>query len=94
MQTFRQEDSIRTSAKLLRSMGASEVFAFGSATSGELGPDSDLDLAVSGLPSAVYFSAISRASNLIGRPVDLVDLDDNTPPIRYLRGSGALVRVG
>lgn len=51
-------------------------------------------MAVSGLPARVHFSAVSKASDLVGRPIDLVDLDDDTPIIRYLLGSGELVRVG
>lgn len=78
---------------LLRSLGATEVYVFGSATQGGLRPDSDIDMAVSGLPSKVYFFAISRISDLLGRPVDLVDLDDSTPVVRHLLGSGELVRV-
>jgi len=58
-----------------------------------LRPDSDIDMAVSGLPPKTYFSAISRVSDLLGRPVDLVDLDDATPRVRHLLGSGELVRV-
>jgi predicted nucleotidyltransferase len=81
-------------AKLLRSFGASEVFVFGSAVNGELRSDSDIDMAVSGLPAQVYFSAISKASDVFGRPVDLVDLDDDTPLVRHLLDSGDLVRVG
>jgi predicted nucleotidyltransferase len=80
-------------ANLFLRMGAKEVFVFGSATKGALRPDSDIDMAVSGLPPKVYFSAISKASDLLGRPVDLVDLDDPTPRVRHLLGSGALVRV-
>ncbi len=81
-------------AKLLRGMGATEVFVFGSAAKGGLRPDSDVDLAASGVPSRLYFSAVSKASDLMGRPVDLVDLDDPTPAVRYLIESGELVRVG
>ena len=92
--TLADKESVLAAARLLRSMGASEVFVFGSVTAGELRPGSDIDMAVSGLPAQVYFSAISRAADLIGRPVDLVDLDDDTPLVRYLRGSGELVRVG
>jgi predicted nucleotidyltransferase len=84
---------LRSVADLLVHMGAADVFVFGSATKDGLRPDSDLDIAVTGLPPAVYFSAVSRASDLLGRPVDLVDLDDPTPLVRYLRGSGELVRV-
>jgi predicted nucleotidyltransferase len=87
------EKIVLAAADLLRSLGATEVFIFGSAGRGELHPRSDVDLAVTGLPSQVYFSAVSKASDLLGRPVDLVDLDDPTPLVRYLLGSGELVRV-
>ena len=84
---------LRSVADLLVRMGATQVFVFGSATKDDLRPDSDVDMAVTGLPPTVYFSAVSRASDLLGRPVDLVDLDDPTPLVRHLRGSGELVRV-
>ena len=47
-------------ANLFRRMGATEVFVFGSATKGALRPDSDVDMAVTGLPPKVYFSAITK----------------------------------
>jgi predicted nucleotidyltransferase len=84
---------LRSVADLLVRMGATQVFVFGSATKDGLRPDSDVDMAVTGLPPTVYFSAVSRASDLLGRPVDLVDLDDPTPLVRHLRASGELVRV-
>lgn len=89
-----EKEEILTVANLLRSMGASEVFIFGSLVRDELRPDSDIDIAVSGLPPEVYFSAVSRVSDVVGRPVDLLDLDDKTPRVRHLIGSGELVRVG
>lgn len=88
-----ETNAILAAANLLRGMGATQVFIFGSAVRGRLRPDSDIDMAVRGLPSQVYFSAISRASDLLGRPVDLVDLDDPTPLVGYLLSSGELVRV-
>ncbi|HWE49555.1 MAG TPA: nucleotidyltransferase domain-containing protein [Bryobacteraceae bacterium] len=91
--TTREREGLAGAAKLFVELGASQVFVFGSAVRGELRSDSDIDMAVSGLPPRVYFSAISQASDLIGRPVDLVDLDDDSGLVRYLRGSGALVRV-
>jgi predicted nucleotidyltransferase len=91
--TIREKETVLEAARLLVSMGASEVFVFGSATTGELRPGSDVDMAASGLPARVYFSAVSKASDIVGRPVDLVDLDDDTPLVRYLRASGGLVRV-
>ena len=86
-------NALSKAASLLLRLGATEVFVFGSATKGGLRPGSDVDLAVRGLPPSVYFSAISKAADLLGRPVDLVDLDDPTPAVRYLLGSGELVRV-
>jgi predicted nucleotidyltransferase len=84
---------LQAAANLLLRMGATQVFVFGSSTKDGLRPDSDIDMAVTGLPPTVYFSAISKASDLLGRPVDLVDLDDPTPLVRHLLGSGELVRV-
>jgi len=92
--TTREHEGISKAVELFIGLGASEVFVFGSAVKGQLRPNSDIDMAVSGLPPLVYFSAISQASALIGRPVDLVDLDDDSGLVRYLRRSGDLVRVG
>jgi predicted nucleotidyltransferase len=89
-----EREAVLLAANLLRSMGASQVFVFGSFVRGELRPDSDIDIAVSGLPAKVYFSAVSKASDVLGRPVDLLDLDEDTPLVRHLLGSGELVRVG
>jgi predicted nucleotidyltransferase len=94
LETLSEREAVLAAANLLLRMGASQVFVFGSAARGESRPDSDIDMAVSGLPAQVYFSAVSKASDLFGRPVDLVDLDDDTPLVRHLLVSGELVRVG
>lgn len=90
---FIDSNALAAATSLLLRLGAHEVFVFGSATKGGLRPNSDIDIAVRGLPPSVYFSAISRAADLLGRPVDLIDLDDATPIVRYLLGSGELIRV-
>lgn len=87
-------DRIAEAAAVLRELGATEVYVFGSVATGKQRPDSDLDMAVTGIPPARYFTAASRASEAAGREVDLVDLDDETPMVRFLKGSGDLVRVG
>jgi predicted nucleotidyltransferase len=63
-------------------MGASEVFVFGSAARNELRPESDVDIAVRGLPPNRFFAGASQAADALGRPVDLIDLDDRTPTVR------------
>ena len=84
--TPREQEAVAKATELLIGLGASEVFVFGSLVKGKLRPHSDVDMAVSGLPPRVYFSAVRQASDLMGRPVDLVDLDDDTGLVRYLRG--------
>ena len=67
--------SIQRAAAVLQELGAREVYVFGSAAKGTLRPSSDVDLAVSGLPPAVFFRAMSKAADVLDRPLDLIDLD-------------------
>jgi len=85
---------IREAAAALRATGAKEVYLFGSAAGGPFAESSDVDLAVSGLPPDLFFRAMSRAAKILGRPLDLIDLDEDTPLTRYLRHEGELRRVG
>ena len=85
---------IQRAADELKSAGAREIYVFGSAARGTSDGASDLDLAVSGLPPSVFYRMGARVSDLIGRSVDLIDLDINTPFTRYLRTENELVRVG
>jgi predicted nucleotidyltransferase len=89
----RLRSSIEAAADILKTFGAAEVYVFGSAAHGTLRAESDVDLAVSGLPPAVFFRAASKVADALGRPADLVDLDDESPAVKYLRTSGQLVRV-
>ena len=88
------ESLIERAAAILRAAGAHEVYLFGSAVSGGVRPDSDVDLAVSGLPPEVFFRAMSDAERALGLPLDLIDLDEDNPFTRYLRSEGELRRVG
>ncbi len=86
--------SIDRAASALKAVGAKEVYVFGSASKGEVRPDSDVDMAVSGLPPEVFFRAMGIASRALGRQVDLVDLDEDNPFTEYLKHHQELVRVG
>ena len=81
-------------ASALTAVGAKEVYVFGSACKGKMRPNSDVDMAVSGLPPAVFFRAMAAAHDALGRPLDLVDLDDDNEFTRYLKSKGELLRVG
>jgi uncharacterized protein len=84
---------IDEAASILTEEGAREVYLFGSAASGSVREDSDIDLAVAGLPPERFFEAMGKVADLLQRPLDLVDLDEETPFTRYLRDEGELLRV-
>ena len=88
------QERIRRAAAILQEEGAREVYVFGSAASGTLREGSDVDMAVSGLPPERFFRAMGRAGDVLRRPLDLVDLDEDSPFTRYLRQEGELARVG
>lgn len=85
---------IQRAAEELKAAGAREVYVFGSVAKGTSDLGSDLDLAVSGLPPAVFYRLGARLSNLAGCEVDLVDLDRPTLFTRYLHSENELIRVG
>ena len=85
---------IERAAAVLKEAGAREVYVFGSAASGKMREDSDIDIAVSGLPPEKFFQAMGDAADALQRPLDLVDIDEVNPFTRYLREEGELRRVG
>ena len=84
---------IEEAARVLLDAGAKEVYVFGSAAEGTDTDDSDIDLAVSGLPPKGFFHAVGEAVMAVSRPIDVIDLDDPNPFTDYLRRKGKLVRV-
>lgn len=88
------QEKIREAAAALKAAGAKEVYVFGSAAKGTLRQDSDVDLAVSGLPPERFFKAMGKARRALRRPLDLVDLDESSLFSQYLREQGQLRRVG
>lgn len=87
-------EKIRAAAALLKQFGASEVYVFGSAAKGEMSESSDVDMAVKGLPPAIFFHAMGQVMKVLDCPVDLIDLDEETPFTRLLIEEGELVSVG
>lgn len=84
---------ILKSAAVLKSFGAQEVYLFGSMATGNSTGYSDVDFAVSGMPPQVFFKAMGAAGEVLGLPLDLVDLDEDNPFTRYLKKEGELLRV-
>lgn len=84
---------IERAAAVLRAAGAREVYVFGSVLTGQIREGSDIDMAVSGLPPEVFFRAMGQAHSILGRPLDLIDLDEHNLFTEYLRKKGKLHRV-
>ena len=87
------QKAIERAANVLKGLGAREVYVFGSAATGTMREGSDVDLAVVGLPPAVFFRAMAEAGVALGRDLDLISLDDDNLFTRYLRRKGRLQRV-
>ncbi len=85
---------VEKAAEALRAAGAREVYVFGSLAQGKTRENSDVDMAVSGLPPEVFFRAMAAAHDALGRPLDLIDLDEENAFTRYLKTEGELRRVG
>ena len=60
---------------------ARRVVLFGSLANGTHDEQSDVDLAVEGLPSAVYFHALADLMDLFAGPVDLVRIEEAMPSL-------------
>jgi uncharacterized protein len=70
-------------AALLRDRyGADHVVLFGSLANGACHADSDVDLAVSGLPGDRYFKALADLMEVFAGPVDLVRLEGAPESLR------------
>lgn len=65
---------------LRRQFGVTEIWLFGSLARGDYGPRSDVDLAVAGLDPARHWRAATVACQVLGCEVDLVAIDEDTPP--------------
>ena len=76
------DDSVLQAASILYDAGALAVWLFGSRAGQEiLDRQSDIDLAVQGLPRGT--DAITRASHLTHRRLDVIRLETATPAFRY-----------
>lgn len=84
---------LKKAATQLKTFGAKEVYVFGSVATGTMHDYSDIDLAVSGIPPEKFFSAMGAVEETLDHRLDLVDLDEDTPFVRYLKEEKELVRV-
>ena len=79
----RLRSRLPVAVQLLRERhGAETVVLFGSLANGACRAESDVDLAVSGLPKDRYFQALADLMEVFAGPVDLVRLEDAPESLR------------
>lgn len=86
-------DDIRRAAEILTNAGCTEVYVFGSAVTGRMREDSDIDLAVRGCPRGSFFTLLGKLMWDLQHAVDLVDLDSDDALAQHLQTWEEMVRV-
>jgi len=81
---------IARAAAAPKSYGATEVYIFGSLAEGRFTRHSDIDMAVRSLPPEKFSHAMGETMEVLGRPFDLVDLDDGSAFTKYLQMKGKI----
>jgi predicted nucleotidyltransferase len=84
---------INKAAEILKSAGCKECYVFGSVSDGRASNNSDIDLAIRGLPPEKFFIVYGQLSMQIKRAIDLVDLDDGSRFSKKLQQREAMTRV-
>jgi len=84
---------VQPAVDILLRNGAREVYVFGSYARGGATACSDLDLAIRGMPPEHFFRAVGEACSVLSIPVDIVDLDESSPALDYLKEHGDFLRV-
>ena len=87
------QNDVQKAANILKAAGCTEIFLFGSAASGEMTTESDLDLAVRGCPPGKFFQLHGQLLRELSRPVDLTNLDRDDAFARYLEREGDLLPI-
>lgn len=90
---FSYKEDIEKAIRILTEAGCKEVFVFGSLAEGNEREEADIDLAIRGCPSGMFFRLLGRLLLELDHPVDLVDLDKEGDFGRYLEREGTLVHV-
>jgi predicted nucleotidyltransferase len=83
------QNDIDRAVDILKAAGCRECYIFGSIAAGSADENSDIDIAICGLPPERFFYVYGQ----MPAKIDLIDLDDGSRFSRRLRRRGAMVRV-
>jgi len=86
--------NLEKAAVLLKNEGCTDVFLFGSLVTGNIRPDSDIDIGVKGLAAEKFIPVYSKLYNEFDTPIDLVDFDFNKNMFALLSDLKEVVKIG
>ena len=88
------ENHLSKAAKILKDAGCSEVYLFGSQSTGCANENSDVDLGIRGLNSTTFYGLHYDLEQALRMKVDLVDFDYQKDFFEILRKLGELKKIG
>lgn len=84
---------IKTAEKILKDNGCTEMYIFGSVAENKTVENSDIDIAVKGIPKSKFFNTYGKIISSINHPVDLVCLDYKNEFTDFLSKNEDMIRV-
>ena len=89
----RYKADIEKAIFLLKQIGCTEIYLFGSVAQGTFNDSSDLDFAVKGCPADRFYYAAGKLLTELSHSSDLIDLERDKRFSSFLQENGDLVRV-
>jgi predicted nucleotidyltransferase len=87
-------DDIKKAISLLKKAGCTEIYLFGSLAEGQtIRATTDIDLAVKGLPNALYFKTLAELLFSLQHSVDLISLDTDITFAQHLIEGNRLEKI-
>ena len=87
------KNDIDIATKMLREIGCTEIYLFGSLAEGGYRENSDIDFAVKGCPPEDYFNILGNLLCTLKHSINLIRLDRNDPFSKFLEQKGILLHV-
>ena len=84
---------INIAKEILLREGVYEIYVFGSIAEGNYVKQSDIDLAIKGLPEDRYFKVYGELLGKLSRNLDLISLDYKNDFSKMIKETGKLERI-
>ena len=88
------QSDIKKATELLINEGCEAVFLFGSMVTGDIHPNSDIDIGITGLPPTKFFSVYAFLDREIASKIDLVDFDLCKDFFSLLESIDEVIKIG